>query len=188
MHQADIDIDFGNRDNILEVIKTIPAKLESGRKHNSGVYIQPIPTDPMSGLASIDHKAADNRGYFKLDLLNVKIYDLIESPEQYEELMEAEIPWEKLDNKKFVKQLLHISDYYDLLQGMKVDSIPRLAMFIAVIRPGKKHLQNKEWKEVAETIWDETDKGFIFKKSHSIAYAMLVALHMRILNLPDKGN
>jgi hypothetical protein len=66
---------------------------------------------------------------------------------------------------------------------MKPDSIPRLAAFIAIIRPGKAHLQNQTWKQVFDTVWDGDDsKGFIFKKAHAISYGVLVALHMNLLN------
>ena len=58
-------------------------------------------------------------------------------------------------------------------------------MFLAMIRPGKKHLIGKPWKEVAETIWDKTDEGYTYKRSHAISYAHLVALHMNIINESD---
>jgi len=44
---ADVDIDFANREDILQYIKNIPArKLHKGtpERHNSGVYVQPILT------------------------------------------------------------------------------------------------------------------------------------------------
>jgi DNA polymerase III alpha subunit len=63
-----------------------------------------------------------------------------------------------------------------------INSIPRLAMFLALIRPGKKHLIGKTWKEIAETIWDKTEDSYSFKKSHSLAYAHLVVVHMNLLN------
>jgi hypothetical protein len=62
-----------------------------------------------------------------------------------------------------------------------VDSIPRLAMFLAVIRPGKKHLIGKTWSEVAKTVWDKGTDGYVFKKAHAIAYANLVVVHMNLL-------
>ena len=70
----DIDIDFLNRSTVLDIIKHIPATLEDGRKHNTGVYCQEIPTNPLTGQASIDYKTAEDRGYFKIDLLNVSAY------------------------------------------------------------------------------------------------------------------
>ena len=74
----------------------------------------------------------------------------------------------------------------DLLAAMQPDSIPRMAAFISVIRPGKAHLQRKTWDQVFESVWDGDDsKGFVFKHSHAISYAALVALHMNILNQSD---
>ena len=67
----DIDIDFANRDNILSKLRHIPATLTDGKKHNTGAYFIDIPVDPMSGQASIDFETAEERGYFKVDFLNV---------------------------------------------------------------------------------------------------------------------
>jgi hypothetical protein len=63
-----------------------------------------------------------------------------------------------------------------------VNSIPRMAMFLAVIRPAKRHLIGKTWKEVGETVWDKpADDEYYFKKSHAVAYAHLVAVHMNLI-------
>jgi hypothetical protein len=63
-----------------------------------------------------------------------------------------------------------------------INTIPRLAMFLAVIRPGKKHLIGKTWAEVAKTIWDREEGTYTFKKSHAVAYAHLVVVHMNIIS------
>ena len=64
-----------------------------------------------------------------------------------------------------------------------VNSIPRLAMFLSVIRPAKRHLIGRPWAEVAKTIWERPDDGgYYFKKSHAVAYAHLVAVHMNLLD------
>jgi DNA polymerase III alpha subunit len=79
--------------------------------------------------------------------------------------------------------LAHVGNYTDLLKQMKPDSIVRMAAFISVIRPGKAHLQGRPWDQVFKSVWDgDTSQGFVFKKSHSISYAVLVALHMNLLN------
>jgi hypothetical protein len=66
---------------------------------------------------------------------------------------------------------------------MKPDSVPRMAAFISIIRPGKAHLQNRSWSEVFESVWDgDVSRGYTFKKAHAISYASLVALHMNLLN------
>jgi hypothetical protein len=58
-----------------------------------------------------------------------------------------------------------------------------MAAFISVIRPGKAHLQKLPWDQVFAEVWDGDDsRGFIFKKSHAISDACLVALHMNLLD------
>jgi len=186
---ADIDIDFADRDQILNLIRAIPARqLHQGqvRRHNSGVYVTDIPYDPVNECASIDYESAEQLGYFKIDLLNMSVYQLIQSPEHYNEMLALEPPWQRLyTDAEWARQLVHVGNYTDLLQSMKPDSIPRMAAFISIIRPGKAHLQNRPWAEVFESVWDSDEsKGYTFKKSHALSYAMLVALHMNLLNLP----
>jgi len=178
MHYPDIDIDSGNRDKILELITYIPAELSKDKKHNSGVHIQPIPVNPATNLSALNYKEADTRGYYKLDLLNVNLYNRIKDKEHYEKLLAMEPPWHRLCEKEFVSNIIHIGNYYRLLTQMKPNTIPRIAMFLAIMRPGKKHLQNKSWKEVGATVWDVTGEGYIYRKSHAISYAVLVGLNM----------
>jgi hypothetical protein len=92
--------------------------------------------------------------------------------------------WNRLwQDTEWTSQLVHIGNYTDLLKSMRPDSIPRMAAFISIIRPGKSHLQNKPWSEVFATVWDgDTSRGYTFKRSHSISYAALVALHMNLLS------
>lgn len=181
---ADIDIDFGNRDSILKLIQHTPARLESGRKHNSGVYVTDIPVDPISKCAAIDHEAAEERGYFKLDFLNMSVYSLVQNPEHYDQMLTVTPPWSRLwTDSHWAAQLVHVGNYTDLLKVMKPDSIPRMAAFISIIRPGKAHLQLKPWSEVFASVWDgDESRGYTFKKSHAISYAALVALHMNLTN------
>jgi hypothetical protein len=182
---ADVDLDFGNRDKILNLIKNVPARQESNtesKHHNSGVYVTDIPYDPIHGCASIDYKEADQRGYFKLDFLNVSVYRYIKSPEHYKLLLHRDPPWEKLMDRKFCEEVVHIGGHCELIRQMKPDSIQRMAMFLAVIRPAKRHLIGNSWKEISEDIWIKEDGEFIFKKAHAVAYSHLVALHMNMLN------
>lgn len=183
--QSDIDIDFGSRDAILEHLKHIPAAMRNVspiRKHATGIHVTDIPYDGVNNMANIDYTDAESRGYFKLDLLNVHVYSQIQSEEHLIKLMQ-EPDWDMLKDKKTVEQLIHLSNHYYGLQRMPepVNSIPRLAMFLAVIRPAKKHLIGKTWKEVAETVWEKETTDYHFKKSHSLAYSQLVVVHMNLL-------
>lgn len=187
---ADIDIDMPDRDALLKLIQHVPARLEVDgrvRKHNSGVYVTDIPVDPINNCASIDYATAEHRGYFKIDLLNMSVYSLVQSPEHYEAMLSKEPPWSRLwTDEPWAAQLVHVGNYTELLKQMKPDSIPRMAAFISIIRPGKAHLQKKPWAEVFASVWDGDDsRGYTFKKSHAVSYAALVALHMNLLSQSD---
>ena len=186
---ADIDIDLADREQLMKLIECTPARqLHQGqvRRHNSGVYVTDIPQDPVNRCAAIDYETAEQLGYFKIDLLNMTVYQLVTSPEHYDTVLNQEPPWERLwTDTEWAKQLVHIGNYTELLKTMRPDSIPRMAAFISIIRPGKAHLQNQPWDRVFETVWDgDNSRGFVFKKSHAVSYAVLVALHMNLLNQP----
>ena len=184
---AEIDIDLANRDQLLQLIQAVPARqVNQGqvRRHNSGVYVTDIPWDPVNACAAIDYETAEQLGYFKIDLLNMSVYQLIKNPAHYEQVLAQEPPWTRLwTDPEWAKQLAHIGNYTELLKTMRPDSIPRMAAFISIIRPGKAHLQNLPWEQVFATVWDgDSSRGFVFKKSHAISYAALVTLHMNLLN------
>ena len=184
--KSDIDIDFGDRSQALSLLDYTPASIlrDGGMvPHNSGVYVTDIPRDPFTGRASIDHKVAEDRGYMKLDFLNVSLYTQIKSEEHLVQLMNQEPEWDKLYDPEFCSKLIHVGNHYDLLIKCPeaVNTIPRMAMFLALIRPGKRHLAGKPWREVAETVWDKDDEGYAFKKAHAISYAHLVAVNMNLL-------
>ena len=186
---ADIDIDFADRDQILKLIQATPARqLHQGqvRRHNSGVYVTDIPVDPVHDCAAIDYETAEQLGYFKIDLLNMTVYQLIKSPEHYEKMLTQTPPWQRLwTDTEWARQLVHVGNYTQLLKDMQPDTIPRMAAFISIIRPGKAHLQNQDWNTVFASVWDGDDsRGFVFKQSHAISYAALVSLHMNLLNQP----
>jgi hypothetical protein len=182
---ADVDIDVADRDKLLAVIRHTPAamrKVTPIRKHPSGIYVSDVPYDPMYDMASIDYTEAENRGYFKLDILNVHVYELVKNEEHLVELM-REPDWSMLKKRTTVEKLIHLNSSFNIMQRMPepIDSIPRLAMFLAVIRPAKRHLLGKKWKEINETVWDRDVDGYSFRKSHAIAYAQLVVVHMNLL-------
>lgn len=184
---SDIDIDVANRDHALAVLKHTAATIIRDNKiskHNTGVYFTEIPADPFTGRASLDYEAAEDLGYTKIDILNVGLYQQIRDEEHLEYLMSREPLWDLLRDRDFCSQLIHIGSHYDTLIQMPepVDSIPRLAMFLAVIRPAKRHLIGKIWSEVAKTVWERpTDDGYYFKKAHAVSYAHLVAVNMNLI-------
>jgi hypothetical protein len=184
---ADIDLDFADRNKILNLIQHTPARQlhqEQVRRHNSGVYVTDIPYDPVNQCAAIDYESAEARGYFKIDFLNMTVYQLIRDQAHYDQLLAQDPDWTRLwTDTEWAAQLVHVGNYTDLLRQMRPDSIPRMAAFISIIRPGKAHLQNRSWDQVFDSVWDgDTSRGYTFKHSHAISYAALVALHMNLLS------
>lgn len=152
------------------------------RKHASGIYPVDIPYDPVNDMATIDYTDAEKRGYFKIDILNVHVYEKIKDEAHLLKMMK-EPNWELLKRRDIVEQLIHLNGQFDLIQKMPepIDSIPRLAMFLALIRPAKRHLIGKKWKEVSKSVWDKDADTYTFKKSHSVAYSQLVVVHLNLI-------
>lgn len=185
---SDVDIDFSDRQKILNLIKHVPASIIDNNKqstHNTGIYVTEVPVDPVYNRAALDYRQAEQRGYIKLDFLNVGLYNHVHNEKHLIELMSKEPPWHKLYDPEFCSKLIHIGNHYDTLIKMPeaVNSIARLAMFLAIIRPAKRHLIGKTWAEVSKTIWEKpSDGGYYFKKSHSVGYSHLVVVNMNLLD------
>lgn len=180
----DIDIDFGNREDILKLIKHIPASMHRDGevvKHNTGVYVNPIPCNPITGLSNIDYDTAEELGYMKLDLLNVHVYNSVRSNEHLDELCKREPQWEKLKERDFVAKLIHLSNHFDVVQQHLPTTMDQLAMVLAIIRPSKRYLIGRRWREINEEIWIKPVEGYYFKKAHAYSYAQLVMVHMNLL-------
>lgn len=181
----DVDIDVGNRDLILEKIEHIPAAMRNIspiRKHASGIYVCNIPYDPVNDMAAISYEEAEARGYFKIDILNVHVYEKVKNEQHLIQLMQ-EPDWTMLHDRSIVERLIHLNGQYDIIRRMPepINSIPRLAMFLAVIRPAKRHLIGKTWQEVNKTVWEKDGDGYQFKRSHAVGYSHLVAVHMNLI-------
>ena len=181
----DIDIDFADRDQALALFKHIPAsRLEQDAlvKHNTGVYLHAVPVDADSGLCAVPFKQAEQQGWFKIDFLNVGIYQGVVSEQHLAELLDQEPLWDLLQDSDFVKLLFHVNAHSDVLQAMKPTSIPQLAAVIAMIRPAKRYLIGQPWEQVMQEIWTPpADDSYFFKKSHAHAYAAAVVVQMNLI-------
>lgn len=181
----DIDIDFADRKNVLDIVKHIPAAIvENGtfKKHNTGVYCHAIPYNPLSDTASIDYKEAERRGYFKIDFLNVGIYKGVKDEAHLIQLLNTEPLWDLLLDDLFTDNLFHVNGHGAVLRKMKPTSIEQLAAVLAMIRPAKRHLIGKDWPTVMADIWIKpANDDYYFKKSHAIAYASAVVVQMNLI-------
>jgi hypothetical protein len=179
----DIDIDLPNREDLLSLIEHIPAsriQKEELLRHPVGVYFQTIPTDPESGLASIPYEQAEERGWVKIDLLNNSLYQGVRSEEHLLTLLHTEPDWTLLEHEEVVSQLAHINGHFEIVKQMRPTSITQLAMVIAMIRPGKRHLVGKRWAEIEKEIWVPTEE-YYFKHSHSVSYAASIVVQLNLL-------
>lgn len=178
----DIDIDFANRDVVLTKIQHRVAKLDTQKKHNTGVYVTEIPHNPVDNLSTIDYKTAEERGYFKLDFLNVSIYKDVKNETHLNELMNKEPLWDLLEHQEFVDQVFHLSGHSELLKKLKPTNVEQLAATLAIIRPAKRHLVDETWTTILKEVWIKpTDGTYYFKKAHAVSYAIAVVVHMNLL-------
>lgn len=181
----DIDIDFADRKKVLDVIQHVPAAMKENstfKKHNTGVYCHSIPYNPLTDTASIEYKKAEDRGYFKIDFLNVGIYKDIRDEAHLKTLMDTEPLWDLLEQDDFSSLLFHVNGHGSILRQMKPKSILQLAAVLAMIRPAKRHLIGTDWTTIMTTIWTKPEDGeYYFKKAHAVAYAMAVVVQMNLI-------
>lgn len=181
----DIDIDFNNRDDALALFKHVKAsRIDDGKlvKHNTGVYLHEVPVDAITGLCSVDYTHAEEQGYFKIDFLNVGLYNGVRDEAHLVQLMNTEPLWDLLEQDDFTSLLFHVNGHGGILREMKPKCVQELAAVLAMIRPAKRHLIGKGWKEVMEEVWTTPENNeYFFKKSHATAYAMAVVVQMNLI-------
>lgn len=178
----DIDIDFADRNLILEKIEYRIATIDETKKHNTGIYVTEIPHNVINNFATVNYKEAEERGYFKLDFLNVSIYKDVKDEEHLIRLMEKEPLWELLEHKEFVDLLFHLSGHSEICIKLKPKNIEQLAAVLAIIRPAKRYLLNEDWNTILSEVWMKPDDNkYYFKKAHAISYAVAITVHMNLI-------
>lgn len=181
----DIDIDFSNRSIALECIPHVIASRATDTglvSHNTGIYLQNIPCFPDSNLSTIEYKEAERRGYFKIDFLNVSLYDGVKNIDHLKKLIDTEPLWDLLEQDDFTNLLFHVNGHGTILRKMKPRSVEQLAAVLAIIRPAKRHLIGQDWMTVMNEVWTKpTTNEFYFKKAHAIAYAHAIVVQMNLI-------
>ena len=182
----DVDIDFYDRDNTLKLFKHAPASIirnDKIEKHKTGVYFHSTPVHPVTGVSTLDYKVAEERGYFKIDCLNVNIYKNIKSEKELVELMIQEPDWDMLDDQKIVDQLFHLNGHHNIVSTLRPRTIEQLAAVLAIIRPAKRYLMKKAWPDITKEVWVKpSDGSYFFKKSHAVAYAQAIVVQMNLFS------
>ena len=181
----DIDIDFADRNQVLELLSHRTAMRQNRGetvKHSTGVYFQEIPHNPFNNMASIDYQSAEQRGYFKIDLLNVGIYHEVKNEAHLIQLLNTEPNWKLLEYREIVEQLFHINGHFEIVNKLKPTCLEQLAAVLAIIRPAKRYLADSDWNKIEQEVWIKpASDEYFFKKSHALAYAAAVAVQLNAL-------
>lgn len=189
----DVDLDVKDRDLAVSKLRGITVASQVANKklvpHNTGVYFQKLPKDPVTGLSSFPYKEAEWFGYFKVDIIANHVYDMIGSNDELDDLLDEPIDWDWFLDKRFFEEqqnplfrLTHVSNYLWLCEKYPPQSVEDLAILIALVRPGKSHLIKTSWENIKKNIWVKEGEGYVFKKSHAVAFALLVTVHAKIIN------
>lgn len=181
----DIDLDFADRDKALRLFKHVAASRVSNDqlvRHNTGAYLHAVPVNAATGLCAVPFNQADDHGYFKLDFLNVSIYKDVKDNEHLDRLLNQEPVWELLLDKDFVDMLFHVNGHSDILIKTQPKSVEQLAAVLAMIRPAKRHLVDKDWSTIMKEVWVKpTSDEYYFKQSHATAYACVIVVQMNLI-------
>ncbi len=184
---TDVDIDVIGRDKILQGLECVYGRIDRPddkfEKHPTGVYFQNIPRDPTTNVSTIDHRIANEYGYFKIDFLNVNMYEGIKSEAHLLALLDKEPPWDFFQYKEITDKLFHLKGYSHLLQKFPPKSVEDIAMILAMIRPAKAYLQSSSWDRVCAEIWDKSlDRtDYSFKRCHALAYSLAIIVNLNLL-------
>lgn len=184
---ADIDIDFPTSFKPEEVFPwTRASQVKNGylAPHVCGVYPQNVPVDGVTKVSAIPYKEAEELGYTKVDMLHLSVYDNFNSREEIQALLQLEPDWGLLLIPSEQKKLFQLSNHGDVLTTVKPKNIEELADVLALIRPGKKQLAklystNRE--ATRRILYAKDENGYSFKKSHAIAYSMVIVLQLHLI-------
>jgi len=184
---ADIDIDFPTSFKPEEVFPwTRASRVHNGYlvAHTVGVYPQNIPQDVVTKLSAIPYEEAEELGYTKVDMLHLSVYDYFQTREEITELLKLEPDWGLLLIPSEQQKLFQLSKHGEVLDEVKPKSIEELADVLALIRPGKRQLAKLYKVDRAGTrriLYAKDESGYSFKKSHAIAYAMVIVLQLHLI-------
>jgi DNA polymerase III alpha subunit len=181
----DIDIDFIDRDHALTLFKHIKAsRVDNNKltKHNTGVYFHDVPVNALSNICSIPYDLAEEKGFFKIDFLNVGIYKGVRDEEHLVQLMNTEPLWDLLEQDEFANLLFHVNGHGSILRQMKPKTVEQLAAILAMIRPAKRYLLGESWSKILNEVWQKPESDeYYFKKSHATAYAAAIVVQMNLI-------
>lgn len=186
----DIDIDVAggfDREGLGTRAMVYNEEQEKILPHPSGIYVEPVPVDEMTGLCAFDHRYGDEQGYLKVDILTNTTYDRFGSKADLLQSAEQEPDWSMLLDPDVVSRLPHVGKHLDVLQAVSPRSVEALADVLALIRPGKIHLLEAYLahpESVRLQLYRRAANGKpYFKRSHAIPYALMIVSVLNKMNM-----
>lgn len=178
----DIDIDVrGGVDKTLHGVRCAIYNKESMRlqPHPSGLLLEDVPTDPVTGLSCINYTDCDELGIYKVDVLTNNSYNIFKDQDEMNRYRDMETDFSLLQIENICRQLPHIGNHFDMVKLLKPSSISELADVLALMRPGKMHLiddyQLPHKKKITiDNLYRGSNSGMFFKKSHAVSYAVMI--------------
>ena len=190
MNRADIDVDVQSTFDPAKIFRgSVRASIYRDKKltpHPCGVYLQNVPTDPVTGLAAAPYETAEELGCFKIDFLHLRIYDHFTSRNEITELLKIEPDWKLLELPSVVQQLFQLSKHYDVIQKVRPTSLIEVADVLALIRPQKRYMLEYYLRDrtAARKLLYQVERGsggYAFKKSHALSYAQVIVLQLHLI-------
>jgi DNA polymerase III alpha subunit len=185
---VDVDIDtapdFKPENHFPKWLRAAVVKDGKIQPHPVGVYPQAMARDPVTGLSAIPYESAEELGYLKVDFLHLNFYQHFKSRQEIEVLLKDEPDWTLLQLPSTWPKLFQLAKHGELLQKIKPKSVEELADCMALIRPGKKGLiglYEKARASCRQALYAKDDEGYSFKKSHALAYALVVVLQLHLI-------
>ena len=100
-------------------------------------------------------------------------------------LLDTEPLWDLLHEKEVCDQLFHVNGYHVLLKELNPSSVEELAMVLAMIRPGKKHLipicKDQGFQAIKDDIWTKVEDSYFFKRSHAVSYSAVIVVQLNLV-------
>jgi DNA polymerase III alpha subunit len=184
----DVDIDVPPSFNPKDVFPswTRASVLKDGQltPHPCGVYPQAMAQDPFTSLAAIPYEEAEDLGFLKVDFLHINVYALFKTRQEIDDLLKVEPDWDLLQLPSVHPKLFQLSKHGELLSKVKPSNLEELADCMALIRPGKKTLVGlylKGREAARRVLYAKDDNGYSFKKSHALAYGLVVWLQLHLI-------
>ena len=152
--------------------------------HPCGVYPQSIAEDAFTKLSAIPYESAEELGYLKVDFLHLNVYSNFKNKAEIDDLLNKQPDWTLLQLPSTWPKLFQLAKHGEMLQSLKPKSVEDIADIMALIRPGKKGLlglYKKERAAARQILYAKDDEGYSFKRSHAVAYALVVVLQLHLI-------